>query len=192
MTARTLVKALALAAALMPLAAAATVVMQLTMEELADRSPVIVRATVEGSKPVARADGSIWTVTRLAVTERLKGAGTAQVVVKQPGGEIGGRGQRVLGTAKFREGDDVIVFLEPSVDEKNVFVVQGLASGKVNIETINGQKVAVRHLDGLSFAKSGTGRVQQVENLDRLGTVDAFLSRLRAATTPPAGQGGAH
>ena len=86
MTARTLVKALALAAALMPLAAAATVVMQLTMEELADRSPVIVRATVEGSKPVARADGSIWTVTRLAVTERLKGAGTAQVVVKQPGG----------------------------------------------------------------------------------------------------------
>lgn len=180
MTARSLVKALALAGALMPLASLATVVMQLSIEEMTLRATTVVRATVQGSKVIQAADHSIWTVTTFAVTERLKGAGTARVTVKQPGGEIGGRGQSVSGTTVFTEGDDVVLFLEPS-NEKNVFILQGLAAGKVSLEIINGQKSAVRHLDGLSFAQAGSQRVQRVENVDRLGTVDAFLTRVRTA-----------
>jgi len=180
MTARSPVKALAFAAALLPLVASATVVMQLSLEEMTARATVVVRGTVQGSKAIL-GDGSIWTLTTLAVTERIKGAGTARITIKQPGGVVGGVRQTVSGTAVFTEGDDVVVSLEPS-KEANVYLVQGLAAGRVSLEAINGEKSAVRHLDGLGFSRAGSQRVQRVENLERLGSVDGFLERLRALT----------
>ncbi len=182
MTARSLVLALAL----LPVAASATVVLQLSLEELTTRAPLVVRGTVERSQSAGRADGSIWTSTSLIVTETLKGVGISKVTLKQPGGDFGDLNQSVTGTAKFTEGEDVVVFLEPSVDEKNVYVVLGMASGKVGFELVHGQKLAVRHLDGLSFAKSGSRQLERVENFERLGSVDAFLKRIRTAATSPA------
>lgn len=192
MTARSLVRALAFAGALLlPLIASATVVMELTVEEMTARAALVVRGTVQGSKAV-QVDGSIWTLTTITVTEKLKGAGTARITVKQPGGVVAGIRQAVSGTARFTEGDDVVLFLEPT-NEAQVYLVQGLAAGSVSLEVINGQKSAVRHLDGLGFARAGSQRVQRVENLDRLGSADAFLERVRGAArnkpTPPATRG---
>lgn len=185
MTARSLVAALAFAFALVPIVSSATVVMQLSMEELTARAPLVVRGTVEGARAVSKEDGSIWTVTSLIVTERLKGVGISKVTIKQPGGSLGGMNQSVSGTAQFTEGEDVLLFLEPAADEKNSFVVLGMASGKVSFEVVNGQKMAVRHLDGVSFAKAGSRQIERVENLERLGTVERFLSRIRIAAAPP-------
>jgi hypothetical protein len=175
-------KALALACALLPCAALATIVMHLSLEDMAQRSTAIVRGTVQTSKAVDPGTGPIWTVTTLAVTERLKGPASATITLKQPGGTLNGLTQRVSGTASFTEGEDVLVFLEPSADEKGVFVVLGLASGKVGFEVVNGQKIAVRHLDGLSFANPGSRHIEAVENLEKLGAVDAFMTRIRAAS----------
>ena len=185
MTARSLVAALAFAFALVPIVSSATVVMQLSMEQLTARATLVVRGTVEGARAVSKEDGSIWTVTSLIVTERLKGVGISKVTIKQPGGSLGGMNQSVSGTALFTEGEDVLLFLEPAADEKNSFVVLGMASGKVSFEVVNGQKMAVRHLDGVSFAKAGSRQIERVENLERLGTVERFLSRIRIAAAPP-------
>lgn len=190
MTARSLVAALALAFALAPIVSSATVVMQLSMEELTARAPLVVRGTVESSRAISKEDGSIWTVTSLIVTERLKGVGISKVSLKQPGGALGGITQSVAGAAQFTEGEDVLLFLEPAADEKNSFVVLGMASGKVSFESTNGQQLAVRHLDGVSFAKSGSRKIERVENLERLGSVDRLLNRIRSAvavhSAPPA------
>ena len=69
-------------------------------------------------------------------------------------------------------------------------MVLGMASGKVSFESTNGQQLAVRHLDGVSFAKSGSRKIERVENLERLGSVDRLLNRIRSAvavhSAPPA------
>lgn len=185
MTARSFVKALAFAGALMPLAASATLVMRLSMEEMTQRSLLVVRGTVQSTRAMATDNGSIWTLTSLRVSERLKGVAQNQLTIKQPGGEVAGRAQRASGAAQFVEGEEVVVFLEPAADEKNAFVVLGLASGKVSFEVVNGQKMAVRHLDGLSFASPGTRRIEPIEALEKLGSPEAFLARIRLAATHP-------
>lgn len=174
----------AFAALLAPFTSYATTVMELSFEDMAQRSSLIVRGTIQSSSVVKHDDGSIWTLTTLSVAERFKGAAVAKVTVKQPGGEVGVRGQQVAGVATFAAGDEVVLFLEPAVDEKNVFVVMGLAAGKVNLETVHGQKVAVRHLDGLSFAKAGTRQISRVESVERLGESAAFLARVKRAAAP--------
>ncbi len=190
MVVRLFAQVAAFAALLAPFSSHATTVMELTFEDMAQRSMLVVHGTVQSSKAVQRDDGSIWTLTALNVNERFKGAAISKVTVKQPGGEVGALGQRVAGAATFSAGDEVVLFLEPAIDEKNVFVVMGLAAGKVNLETVHGQKAAIRHLDGLSFGKAGSRQVTRVERVEYLGEAAAFLARVKRASAPASIRGG--
>lgn len=166
----------------LPCAALATTVMALSVEEMAQRAPLVVRATANQSQATWDAqERGIWTYTELAVQETLKGAPAAGVIVKQPGGVVGARGTSVAGAARFAPGEEVVLFLEPAADEKGVYLVLGLAAGKVSVEDRLGTRSAVRHLDGLAFARPGGGAVRPVGAVEVIGPADAFLERVRRA-----------
>lgn len=170
----------ALAAAL---PAFATVVMALSIEELAQRTPVIVHGTVQRTVTNWTVDRSgIWTWTELSVKEALKGQVKATVLVKQPGGRIGELTARVSGAATFEPGEEVVLFLEPAVDEPGAYVLMGLSTGKVRFEAPMGTPIATRNLSGISFAAAGKkGVAGPVVEREILGTTEAFLARVKAA-----------
>lgn len=173
-------RVLALAAALCSLVATATVIVHETLEQMAATAPLIVRGRV--ARSVAGWDDQkqrIWTWTELAVSERIKGSVSGVVLMKQPGGEVGGIGQAVEGVATFTEGEDVVVFLMPSPDEAGAWRVYGMSAGKISLTTLGGKHVAQRNTTGLGFAVPGGG-VAPVGSIEVLGTPDAFISQLRA------------
>lgn len=172
-----------LVALLAPLAAFASVVLSMSMEEMTARSPLVVRGTVHRvDTQFAENRSKIWTYAEVVVQETLKGTSRTTVLVKQPGGVIGTIGEKVSGVATFTPGEDVVLFLEPSPDEPDCFVPMALTAAKVSLVNRGGTQVAVRNLSGVSFVKRGQkGVVGPVEELENLGFADAFLVRIRAA-----------
>ena len=78
----------------------------------------------------------IYTYVTISVKQRTKtlsGVGEVQeIIVKVPGGEVGGIGLKVSDTPQFREGEEVFLFLRS--EEVPVFLVAGLFQGKYTIE----------------------------------------------------------
>ena len=172
----------ALAVALASFVGSATVVVYETLDDMARRVPLIVRGKV--ARNVSGWDDNhrrIWTWTELVVSDTVKGAPSKLVMVKQPGGEADGIGQAVAGVATFREGEDCILFLEPAPDEKGVWRVSGLSAGKVQVASDQGKTVAMRVVDGLSFAAPAGKKVAPVVPRELLGTPEQLIARLRAA-----------
>lgn len=176
-------RAIVAAILLVPAVVMATVVIAETIEEMTQATPVIVRGRVLQVQPqLEESSGRINTYADLQVIEVLKGPRVASVLVKQPGGELGNRGTMVSGVARFKAGQDTVLFLEPAVNEPNVFFVRGLAAGKIDLEkSPKGEMRAVRHLDGLGFAAKGT--LRPVVPDGDLGPPDTFLNRVRAAVS---------
>src|SRR3954467_4273137 len=92
-----------LAALLLPLAASATVVMNLSFEQLTATSQLVVRG--KALIPVARQGerGKIETFTDVEISEVLKGKAPSKITIRQPGGVVGKVGQSVDGAAQFKE-----------------------------------------------------------------------------------------
>lgn len=174
---------LLLATLLAPLTALATVVLSLSMEEMTERAPLVVHATVHATEPGWDQErAKIWTWTELVVKETLKGRAFPSVLVKQPGGVVGEVGMQVSGAATFAPGEEVVLFLEPAPDEPGAWVPVAMSSSKVTLENRLGVKLARRDLSGLAFARPGKQGVDQpVDERETLGTADAFLARIRAA-----------
>ena len=165
--------------------ALATVVVTLSIEEMAASVPLIVRGHVGQSQ--TRWDDQhrhISTYTEVVVAESFKGHAPQVFLVREPGGVVGQVGQFASGAPEFRPGEEVVLFLTPAVDEPAVFQCFAMAAGKVTLEeSPMGGRRAVRHLDGLAEyqrAKNGPPRVTEVGN-ESLGSADLFLSRVRAA-----------
>jgi hypothetical protein len=172
----------ALCFTLLAAAASATIITFETLDDMARRVPVIVRGRVARSVAAWDADRSrIWTWTELVVTDSLKGEVKGVVLVKQPGGEVGPMGQAVAGAAKFREGEECVLFLEGAPGEPGTFSVSGLSAGKVSFTEWQGQPAAVRQLDGIAFASPAKKVVEPVKSPEFLGSPEAFLARVRAA-----------
>jgi hypothetical protein len=180
---RALTRSALVALALLATSAVATVVIAESIEEMTRGSALVVRATAQQSMTAfEHGEAKIWTWTELSVTETIKGQAPRTLVVKQPGGEVGGIGQRVSGVARFTPGEDCVLFLEPAADEKGVFVVRGLSAGKVSFASRLGRVLAVRDLSGLSFARAGAkDAVKPIDDAEVLGLPDAFLARVKQA-----------
>jgi hypothetical protein len=156
-----------------------TTVIAETIDEAVARAPIVVRATARQSQS-GTDEHRIWTWTELTVTEVLKGRAPKVVLVKQPGGVVGPVGQAVAGVARFVEGEDCVLLLEPAVDEPGVLMVRALAAGKISFTTRLGAPQAIRQLAGLEFAAVAGERVRPLVKEDTLGTPEAFLARVRA------------
>ena len=91
----------------------ATTIVVPTDEQLIEKSPLIVRATVVSSTPIERGS-AIWTETILQVDETIKGTAPSVVTVREPGGIVGDRITMIYGSPEYVAGERVLAFLTPT------------------------------------------------------------------------------
>jgi hypothetical protein len=99
--------------AAMAATAAATTLARMSVAEMAQAAPVIVRARCLGNSTGWDA-GEIWTFTSFEVEEAWRGAAPARITVRLLGGRAGNLTSSVSGVPRFRSGEDVVLFLEPT------------------------------------------------------------------------------
>jgi hypothetical protein len=93
--------------------AGATSVSTLSLEELTDRSEVIVTGKINRSWADWDTEHKyIWTHYELGVSSALKGAPDATVILSEPGGLVGIQGMNIAGAVGYQAGEAVLVFLQ--------------------------------------------------------------------------------
>ena len=143
----------ALAIVLVPFATAqgASVIPQST-ESLARQATHVVRAVVEDQREGYDERARHATIeTRLSVEETLKGRAPSTILVRQLRG--------IPGDARFRAGEEVVVFLRVGTDaHQGAFFLLAMAQGKYEVtRTSGGATVVQRDLSELAFvSKDGT------------------------------------
>ena len=90
-----------------------TTLEKMPLERMADVAKVIVRARCVSNSTRWDA-GEIWTLTTFEVAEAWKGLATERVTVRLLGGTVGSLTSTVSGVPRFRAGEEVILFLEPT------------------------------------------------------------------------------
>lgn len=164
--------------------ARATVVRQMSVEDMAERATVVVRGVVEAQRAVYE-DGHIDTRLDVQVAEWLKSPSRvaaqllpSRVQVSVPGGQVGELAQTVSGAPRFSTGDEVVVFLwQRSAGEP--FVVLGLAQGSFKVERAAATVEAVSDRRGLSAARLQAPAAGAAEHEE--GTVERLpLAELEA------------
>lgn len=168
-----------------------TVVEDRSLSELSRLSHLVVRATVTGQQ-VQWDEQHQFIVTRtfLAPSASLKGTAPGRVVVRQVGGELDGQRLHVEGAARFRIGEDVVLFLERHPVAKGEFVLQSMAASKFTVVPTQSGPVVQRSLSGLTLARrdrAGTLRPTELapDNAPGLPWA-AFLRDVRAGAALPA------
>jgi len=122
--------------------ALATAMIRQDLDTLTTEADVILRGRVARVQSRWTQDHlKIVTDVDLEVTESLKGGPPSRVRVLQPGGEVDGIGQQVLGLAEFQTGEEVVVFLQSRPGA--LYQVVGAAQGKYRIERSTDGKRAV-------------------------------------------------
>ena len=149
----------ALALSLVATEARATIVVPMTIEEMAVEAACVARGRVVNTQSVwDDAHRRIYTYTEIQILERIhtKGRVHDSVVVRTLGGEVGNVGMKVSGTAKFTLGEEVVVFLRADALDATQYQVIGMSQGKLTVERAEkGGAVAVPSVEGLAFAKPG-------------------------------------
>ena len=167
---------------LLPMSAAATVMVEVPIEDMARDAHAIVVGRVLSSEvrvvvdPVRGAQPH--TLTELRVEEWITGPGGARVVIDELGGEIQGQGLAISGTPVYRTGEEVIVFLERADGRLRTYA---MAQGRFEIRRgVSGVSDHVtRDLSDVAFARFSGGRMQVDHGLDPAVSLEIFLEHVR-------------
>jgi hypothetical protein len=101
--------------------------------ELGSQSKLVVRGHVVGVRSYwNEKQTKIFTETTIATDESYKGKVGATVKLTQLGGTVGNTKVTVSGALHWREGEEVLLFLEPYTAD--TYHVSGFSQGKFNIE----------------------------------------------------------
>ncbi|MCK6548220.1 hypothetical protein L6R52_20390 [Myxococcota bacterium] len=150
-----LVAALALSAA--SATAHATVMIPLSIEDLAVKSAAVVRARVLSSEAAWDTQKQrIYTTTTLEVLDPIhaKSELPRQITIRTLGGEVGKIGMKVSGTEKFTLNEEVVVFVRRDPVVTTAFQVIGMSQGKYHVEReASGGVVAIPSVEGLAFVR---------------------------------------
>ena len=156
------------------LPAAATVVLQLEIEDMIPMAPVVVIGEVNKVEASYNAEKTkIHTRAWITPTEILKGpAELGTVVVKTIGGQVGDTVARLPGAPSFVEGERVMVFLEPRKD-KDGYLTVGLYQGKFKVfrDPATGKDMLLRDTPerGVSVVAKGANHFDaKVRSLDEV------------------------
>ena len=133
--------------------AVATTVLDLPLDQLARTSPVIVEGVVSAQQVRRTPDQRIETLTTVNVTRSYRQNVSRQIVVWQGGGTVGDVTHAIPGDASFREGEEVLLFLEPAPAHKGGFVLVAMSAAKFSIDRAAASPVAIRDVQGLGFAR---------------------------------------
>jgi hypothetical protein len=121
--------------------ARATILQQLTLDEMARTSTSIVHAKITGSSEVVRG-GDVFTLYKFETLETLK-SGPAAGEVAVPGGVAGGMRQVVAGAPTLRPRREYVLFLWTS--RSGLTQLTGMSQGLFSVErTTAGDRIASR------------------------------------------------
>lgn len=156
--------------------AAATTMPYTTLPELVEISDVVVRGTVVGEETfVSDRTGRITTHTRVAVETTYAGEVRRNpIVVEQWGGTVDGRTLEIPGNAHYREGEDVILFLEfDREDRSNPLYLVAMTQAKFHVESTDDGPMVSRSTSGVEMVgDAGSGDLEQPTPLE------AFVTRI--------------
>ena len=156
----------------------ATTVKQLSLEQLVRGSQrIILGRCVSQETYWNKTRTRILTATRFAVTEDLKGDSREVATVVTVGGTLDGLTQVVSGTPKFKENEEVLLFLEAG--KGSYWILMGLSQGMCRIATDRrGIKVAYHASSGLHLVSASAETSAQTPIPARV-ELDRLLSRIR-------------
>lgn len=112
--------------AVVPQANATTMIYR-SIEELAQRSALVVEGTVTGSETYAGDEGRITTRWTVKVARTLRGQPAAEVRLEQWAGTLGDITTQIPGDARFTQGERVVLFLRGDSPEKMYLTAMGQA-----------------------------------------------------------------
>lgn len=169
----------------------ATIVQALDLEQLAKKADVVVHGQVLDQRTAWNASHSrIYTVTRVSVTDPLKGPHKAGAVIqiRQLGGTVDDITQSIVGNARLTAGEEVVLFLNHN-PKKGLHYVLGMAQGKYAVQR-EGKLATVRHdLEGLALADLADGRLAGLKDghsvKESAVTLPGFKARIRALLSAP-------
>lgn len=124
----------------LPQRAPASTLQRLSLNDLIQKSTLIVRGTFQPGTTAAFRGSLIYTHYQLAVTAAYKGAPSASMDIAVPGGVLNGLQQPVSGAPTFVPGRDYVIFLWTS--KSGLTQVIGLSQGLFNVST-NSQGQAI-------------------------------------------------
>jgi hypothetical protein len=109
---------------------AATTLAQMSIEQMARKAPLIVRARCVTNSTGWDA-GEIWTFTNFEVEETWRGVAPAAITVRLLGGRMGNLTSTISGVPRFQPSEEVVLFLEPT--SHGDFSVMSWAQGTLRI-----------------------------------------------------------
>jgi hypothetical protein len=161
--------------------AGATILQQLPIQELAEKSTSIVRARVTGSSEVVHG-ADVFTIYRFKTLETLKSGPVARDVAV-PGGVAGGMRQVVAGAPTLRTGREYVLFLWTG--RSGLTQLTGMSQGLLSVEaTINGDRQVSRAAASEQMLDAA-GRAVREEALSMpLTELKAKIARALAVSVP--------
>ena len=174
--------------ALIPAVGQATIVVPMTVETMATKSALVVRAQVlDSTCEWDRSNKHIFTYTRLKVIEALRGKASAGklIRVRTLGGEIGDVGMAVAGTTKFEPGEEVVIFVRVDPYDSADFQVVGMSQGKFVVKkNAKGDSVVVPNVNGLEFARRDIRGAMKITGQAAENNHGLLLNDLRKRVSP--------
>lgn len=165
--------------------ALATLVPQLTVEEMAAEAQFVVHGKVARKWSAWDVGGQmIWTHYQLQLDEALKGAPGSSLVVSEPGGVVGEQGISIAGTPEYDVGDEVVLLVWRT--PIGYLRTSGWGQGKFHVSAAKGSSAktvhASRRLPGVElFSRQAADSRRQTtfpDSLDGL-SLEEFKGRLK-------------
>jgi uncharacterized protein (DUF2249 family) len=181
--------ALALSLLMTPVVANATIVQALNLEQISKEAAVVVHGHVRTQTAAWNPEKTrIYTVTEVQVVEPIKGPHQASstIRIRQLGGTVDGITQTIVGNAKLKVDEEVVLFLDHDPSKQLHYVV-GMAQGKFAVDRRSGTPRVVRSLKGLALADIETHQISDAPARSataEVPTLDAFKAKVRAGLQP--------
>jgi hypothetical protein len=166
---------------------AATTLERMSVAKMTQSAQLVVRAQCLANSS-GWDGGEIWTFTSFEVEDAWKGApsGAAQqVIVRLLGGSVGNLSSSVSGVPRFRPGEEVILFLQPTArgDFSIVSWVQG--TFRIHRDTRSGAEIVVQDTAAFDTYDPAT-RQFNAEGIRNL-SVAAMRLRVQSALSAQSG-----
>jgi hypothetical protein len=159
------------------MAAYATLVPSLSLQELIDQSELIVHGRVTRSWAAWDSGRKyIWTHYQIEVIDPIRGNPGASVVASEPGGSVDGFNMTAAGAVEYTPGEQAIVFLYRT--SVGYFRATGLGQGKYTVASDGRVHANLKGLDLVRRDPASHG--VSLSTLEGL-TLSGFKTRVREA-----------
>ena len=166
-------------------AASATSLARMSVEQMAHASSAIVRARCVSSA-TRWEEGEIWTLTSFEVAESWKGAPRSRITVRLLGGRLGPITSHVSGIPHFREGEEVVLFLERAPNGNFSVVSWEQGTFRISRDTRTGSEVVTQDTASFPVFDPATRQFETIGVHNQ--SLFAFRTQVKAAITSDRGR----